>query len=297
VRIVQTTDELPGLYTTAQLSRILKVPERRIRTWVRMGLIRPARTSTGGAHFDFRQMTELRLLRELTDEGVSVSAIRRGLAQLERWLPEGERTVARLTCAPGDGRLLIRDLEGRVAEASGQLRLAFPADADPDERVDPVALPDADPGPTAEEWFEAAIEFEEGDRPEEAEAAYAEAMVAGSDRTAAAFNRGNVLFTLGRLDDAVACFHAALREDPRYLEAWNNLASAELARGEWQSAVEAACRAVDLDRDYADAHFNLAQAYLALGRRDEARRHARTYLRFDPTSEWAERLRADLGLP
>jgi tetratricopeptide (TPR) repeat protein len=98
------------------------------------------------------------------------------------------------------------------------------------------------------------------------------------------------------LDEAVACFEGALDADPRYVEAWNNLASVQLARNEWQRAVEAGCRAVDLARNYADAHFNLAQAYHALGRRDEARRHARLYWKLDPHSEWARLLREDLDL-
>jgi tetratricopeptide (TPR) repeat protein len=254
------------------------------------------RTEHREEYFDFRQMTELKMLRDLTDGGVTVLEIRRGLDQLRRWLPEAERSLARLAQLEGRGALLVRLEGGRLAEPSGQLRMDFDGARDAPATPTQVVDPEIAHAPSGEDWFEAAVEFEEGDRPEEAAAAYAEALAAGGAEAEAAFNRGNVLFTLGRLDEAVACFEGALDADPRYVEAWNNLASVQLARNEWQRAVEAGCRAVDLARNYADAHFNLAQAYHALGRRDEARRHARLYWKLDPHSEWARLLREDLDL-
>ena len=311
--------DVQRLYTTTQLSRILKVSGRRIRAWVRRGLIRPARTVHRLDWFDFRQMTELKMLRELTEGGVTVAEIRRSLRQLKRWLPQAEQSLARLAKLEGEGQLLVR-VEGHLAEPSGQLRLDF-GDAGPSGAAAPVeaaaaattgesAEPAGAAGPgavepaeaaepealSAEERFETAVALEEQGRFAEAAAAYELARAAGGESAEIAFNLGNVLCALGRTEEAVARFEEALEVDPQYVEAWNNLASVRAELGQWRKAIEAGCRAVDLAYDYPDAHFNLAEAYHAAGRRNEARRHARIYLKFDPRSDWASELREKLGL-
>jgi tetratricopeptide (TPR) repeat protein len=299
------------LYTTAQLSRILRVPGQRIRSWIRRGLIRSVRTVHRLDYFDFRQMTELKMLRELTEGGVTLEEIRRSLELVSRWLPEAERSLARLATLEGD-QLLVR-VEGRLAEPSGQLRLDFDeavADEEAEESVaatveDAIAddatiyepIPDDDgPELSPAERFEVAVELEEEGALEEAAAAYQEAFAAGGESAEIAFNLGNVLFALGKKHDAIEWFEVALEADPKYVEAWNNLASAHAELDEWPQAISAGCRAVDLHFDYPDAHYNLAQAYLGAGRRQEALRHARIYLKFDPRSEWAAELREKLGI-
>jgi tetratricopeptide (TPR) repeat protein len=298
------------LYTTAQLSRILKVPGRRIRSWVRRGLIRPVRTVHRLDYFDFRQMTELKMLRELTEGGVTVEEIRKSLEQLKRWLPEAERSLARLSTLEGDPQILVR-VEGQLTEPSGQLRLDFDesdaadptpvaatvedAIADAEISLEPVAdEPAIDL--SAAERFEVAVELEEEGNLEEAAEAYAAALEAGGESAEIAFNLGNVLFALGRKPEAIERFEEALALDPKYVEAWNNLASVHAELENWTKAIESGCRAADLNYDYPDAHYNLAEAYHGAGRRQEAKRHARIYLKFDPHSEWAAGLREKLGL-
>jgi tetratricopeptide (TPR) repeat protein len=85
--------------------------------------------------------------------------------------------------------------------------------------------------------------------------------------------------------------------DPGYAEAWNNLASVHAQFEEWEDAIRAGQRALELAPDFADAHYNLAEAFHASGRPGEARRHARAYLRTDPSSPWATRLQQNLGSP
>jgi tetratricopeptide (TPR) repeat protein len=205
-------------------------------------------------------------------------------------------------------------VEGRLAEPSGQLRLDFD-EADEDEEgveesvvatvEDAIAedgtayepIPDDEvSGLSPAERFEVAVELEEEGALEEAAAAYQEAFAAGGESAELAFNLGNVLFALGKKRDAIEWFEVALEADPQYVEAWNNLASAHAELDEWPQAIAAGCRAVDLHFDYPDAHYNLAQAYLGAARRQEALRHARIYLKFDPRSEWAAELREKLGI-
>jgi tetratricopeptide (TPR) repeat protein len=62
-------------------------------------------------------------------------------------------------------------------------------------------------------------------------------------------NMGNCLNQLGRLDEAVEQYHAALKVNPRH----------------------------------ANAHYNLGDAYRQQGRRDEARREFELALEYDPS--------------
>jgi tetratricopeptide (TPR) repeat protein len=328
--------ERPEQFTITQLSRILKLPRRRIRAWIRRGLVRPAATVHRIDYFDFVQVAELKRLAELAENGVAVETIRDSLRRLSSWFPETESALARLEELEGEGGLLVRLRGGKLAEPTGQLRLfdapappadepgaaditagtgvapasppgrAPDADAPPDNivafpgyRVVPPA-PVPSPGVTgersADEWFEIALEHEEAERPEEAARAYREALLAGGPSAEIAFNLGNVLYSLGRWEEALSRFQQAVEVDPDYAEAWNNLSSVHAQFEEWPDAIEAGCRALELAPDFADAHYNLAEAYHASGRPSEARRHARAYLRIDPQSPWAERLRQNLAL-
>ena len=97
-----------------------------------------------------------------------------------------------------------------------------------------------------------------------------------------------------RLEPACLSFETALRREPDYAEAWNNLgiARGELSRG--PAAIEAFRRALEIVSHYADAHFNLAEALAVQGDLEGARRHFRAYLSYDPNSRWAEQVRQRL---
>ncbi len=86
----------------------------------------------------------------------------------------------------------------------------------------------------------------------------------------------------GRLAEAEAAFHDALKIDPGSAEGWNNLCALLLQRERPADAADACRRATTLLPDYADAHYNLALALLRAGdtrgAKDEAalaKRHGR----------------------
>lgn len=122
---VEPAAEQDRLYTTQQLGRILKLPVRRIRAWVRRGVLQPARTEHRLDYFDFRQATEVKRLAELSAQGVGVATIRRSLEQLEGWFPETESALHRLDALSGSQGLLVRLGPGQLAEPTGQLTLSF----------------------------------------------------------------------------------------------------------------------------------------------------------------------------
>jgi len=284
---------LRRLYTSAQLARILAIPQRRLRSWVRSGLIRPVKVVRRLSYFDFAQVSAARALSRLTDEGVTPRRIRASLEALARWWPEtGAGLLGQLSALESGGPLLVRTLEGDLAETSGQLRLDFAGDEQP------VAAQTSDSGATAvpesELWFQRALRHEEAERLEEAARAYARALDPHGPRAEVAFNLGNVLYALERVEDACAAFALATQVDPEYVEAWNNLGNALSRLGRHEEAREALERALALEPGYADAHFNLAETLAAAGMTDEARAHWRAYLEDDPDSSWAAEVRARL---
>lgn len=76
---------------------------------------------------------------------------------------------------------------------------------------------------------------------------------------------GNALVELGRFAQAAAEFREAVRLDPDYAEAYNNLGIALAEQGDMAPAVEAFRQAVRLDPANAESQSNLGSAVLQLG--------------------------------
>src|SRR5262245_41182088 len=83
-------------YRIDQIARLLEISADRVRTWMRVGLIEPAESPHGIPCFDYRQITALKRLDELTRAGVTPARLRRSLNELAAWLPEAEEAVSRL---------------------------------------------------------------------------------------------------------------------------------------------------------------------------------------------------------
>jgi len=285
---------LRRLYTSAQLARILDVPARRLRSWIRAGLIRPAKIVRRLAFFEFRQVAAAKALSRLTARGVTTRKLRASLEQLSRWWPEAKTALGQLA-ALEDGELLVRTPAGALAETSGQLRLDFsdqersaPELEGTEKHAAAQAVPDA------ELWFQRALRLEEAERTEEAVQAYARALDPARPRPEVAFNLGNALYALERWEEAASAFTLATEVDPEYVEAWNNLGNALSALSRHEEARASFERALEQEPEYADAHFNMGETLAALGELDAARAHWRRYLTFDPSSIWAAEVRSRL---
>jgi tetratricopeptide (TPR) repeat protein len=291
-----TGTDLGRLYSITQLSRILDVPAPSVRAWVRRGLIRPRQVRARVAYFDFVQVAAAKHLKALIDDGVPVETIASSLKEVRRWMPRTQEALSQLTILEGEKRLVVRLSGGGLAAVSGQLRLPW-ASASPEDaklvRIDGNLMGDPD---TPEGWFERAVAFEEAERLEDAAHAYNRCLELGGPDAEAAFNLGNVLFSLGRPAQALRHLYQATDWDPDFAEAWVNLASVLVELGAWKDAAVAARTGLRIAPGYADAHYNLALALHGLGEARDARLHARAYLLQDPSSEWANLLRRQLGL-
>jgi tetratricopeptide (TPR) repeat protein len=263
------------LYTVSQMARIVGIPQSRLRSWTRRGLIHPFSVRNRLCFFDFRQVAHARSLQRLLASGVSMHRIRRGLERLRAW-SGGAESIADLQAEAGGG-LLVRLRDGALAEPNGQLRLDFASDPVPE----PSALRERSGTP----WFELGIRAEEEGRLLSALRAYTNELATGGPRAEVYFNLGNTLYALGRKLEAVHRFTQATEADPAYVEAWNNLGNA-LSDTRPERAIAAYRRALALEPGYADAHYNLAESLAQAGQSAQAREHWRAYLRLAPHDPW-----------
>jgi tetratricopeptide (TPR) repeat protein len=279
-------------YTAAQLGRILGVPGQRIRGWVRCGLIQPVQTVHRLAFFDFYQVASASTLCELTSSGLSAAEIRQGLEQLRALLPDIEAPLAQINLLEKNPRMLVRLASGQLAEPSGQLQLEF-AVAELDGASPTVAMPP--PSDSVDAWFNEGVAREDDGQFDDAARAYQAALALEPDDPVLRFNLGNVLFQLDQLPAAAEQYRQAVSLDPAYAEAWNNLGHVLFRLSQADAALAAFRRALALVPTYADAHYNLAQTLTHLRRSADALSHWRAYLKFDPSSPWADEARRRLA--
>ena len=95
-------------------------------------------------------------------------------------------------------------------------------------------------------------------------------------------NLGNALRHGGRLDEAVARYRQAIRNEPAYIEARHNLGNAQLALGRFDEAAASYREVLQINPNIAESHSNLGNALLALGRPEEAAASYRRALALNP---------------
>jgi tetratricopeptide (TPR) repeat protein len=288
-------EDLNGLYTTSQLSRILGIPASRIRYWTRCRLITPLRLEGRLGWFDFKEVLSARALNQLTSSGVGPSRIKKSLQELSRWLPDTDRMLMQLETFE-EGRLLRVRLEnGELALPDGQMLFDFASKGKDGERATVKSMrpaPDArhKHAQHADHWFDQGVEAEDRGDLQGALRAYGQALKTGEAQPEILFNIGNVLYGLKQQSDAVECYCQAIELDPDYLEAWNNLGIVLGEMGRYEEAIRAYDRALLINRHYVDAHFNLAGTLEQIGLLAEARMHWEACLKENPHSTWAKEI-------
>ena len=266
-------EDFSRLYTAEQVSRIVEAPLSEVRTWVRKGLLQPARVTNRLAWFEFKDILTARTLSRLTASGVAASQIHRSLSEIARWLPDGGRILTRLEAYATGLRLRLPD--GTWVEPSGQRLMDFqPPDAGAGKGPSPVTT---FPGNQAaaerqEAWFSFAVEAEERGDLASAADLYTRAVEA-SPQPEAFFNLGNVLYDLGKDAAAAERYLQAIEADHNFAEAWNNLGNSMVALGKLEDAVHAYDMALSLEPNYPEPHCNLVTVLDKLGLFEKALTH------------------------
>jgi excisionase family DNA binding protein len=264
--------------STAEVSRLLGLDERRIREWVRSGLLRPKKSGRGYA-FSFQDLVVLRAAKALLDADVPAARIRRAIVALARELPEG-RPLSGLRIY-ADGRDVAVRADGAGWQpATGQTLLDFEVDRLAElveqQAKAPAAAAEGDLAARAREAFEAGLGLEERD-PAAAADAYRRALALDPELADACVNLGRLAHESGDAREAARLYHLALERSPEDPVLHFNLALALEDTSGPEAAIAHYERALALDPDFADAHYNVAGLYEQRGRGADALRHYRAY--------------------
>jgi tetratricopeptide (TPR) repeat protein len=268
-------------FTRREFLRILDVSDKQLSYWEKLKLIAPRNCANNGEKFyDFRDLISLRTAKQLIDNGVSASRLRRSLAALNRKLDSVQAPLTELRIL-SDGRDVIVERDGaRLEPISGQFVLNF----DTRELSAKVRIM---PERTAEDWFRMAQQYEfDTDSRLQAIQAYQRAIAINPNHVDALINVGMLFYEEGELESAAGSFLRAVAVDADSAVAHFNLGSVLEELGQLETSRKHLRVAVRLDPNHADAHYNLAFVCDRMGAPSEARQHWQTYIKLDPTSPW-----------
>lgn len=140
----------------------------------------------------------------------------------------------------------------------------------------------AELGEDAECSFILGAEASESGRWDDAMLHYRDALRREPDYTKARNNLGIALARSGRLDEAVAAYEQTLRDAPDHRNARFNLANALSRLGRLDAAIAVYLEVLRSEPDDGDAHFNLARVYERRGDYGPAAEHYRAVLLREP---------------
>ena len=265
-------------FSTREVAKILGLPDSKIRSCARAGLLAPARGRGGRLRWSFQDLLLLKTTRGLLDARVPARRIRRLLASLRRQLP-GDQALSSVTIYADGRRAVAWDGAARWQPDSGQFLFNFDAQA----VAPPSALPAVTPAPraapepetrTAEDWFDLGCELEAAS-PDEARHAYQQALALDDSLADAHVNLGRLHHRAGEAAPAETHYRAAVRLAPGDPIAHFNLAGLLEETDRGRDAVASYHHALAADPDFADAHHNLGLLLDSLGRRAAAMTHLR----------------------
>ena len=279
-------------FARAEVRRILKITENRLRSWERAGLCEHR------SEFGFADLIALKALQKLRENRIPNERIKRSLASLTEKLSGIERPLWELKIT-SDGRKVAVELPGGKMEAlSGQMLFNFEASS-----LKPVtALDKKETRPQmqrlqeAERLFRRGLDQEEaGEPPGKVLETYREALRLNPKAAGAWVNIGTVCYREGDLREAEHCYREALRVSPSYALAHFNLGNVCEEMERLTEAVNCYKIALRLQSDYADAHYNLALVYERLAEPMHAAKQWQAYLQLDNSGPWAGIARQQLN--
>ncbi len=268
---------------------MLRLSERQLRAWERLGLISPATS------YSFRDLIRVRTVRELRARGIPLRKIGRALESLKQRLSEIQDPLSELKIL-WDGRRIAVRFNGQEMEAlTGQTLFNFDASELPSVQSLHSQAPQVTKERESEAWFQKGLFLEETGAPvEHAIEAYLRAVEFNPQAAGALVNLGTIHYRQGRFKDAERYYAQALEADPHYPLAHFNLGNLYDERGDLAKAQQCYQAALRLNPAYGDAHFNLA---LLCERKSDVLKaisHWKAYLKLDSASTWADIARRQL---
>ena len=272
-------------FSRQDVVRILHLELRELAQWERAGLV------TAREEYGFRELGELRTLRDLRARRISARKIRAALDAMHRSM--GMRSALReVSPARGGAKLRFRHQGALLDPLTQQMVFDFEMNgARPELQMRPAGPSEAERRRTVQEMFLQAVRSEEREGTGEAIAIYHAILELRPQHAPTLINLGTIRYNQRDFPDAERLYRRATEADPTYALAFFDLGNVldELQR--LPEATLAYGRAVTLVPQYADAHYNLALALERQGQRRRALRHWLVYSRLDPTGPWSAHAR------
>lgn len=275
-------------FSPENVQRILGLTAKQLDYWDRLRLVSPHKEQEN-RFYDFRDLIGLRTVKQLVEEGVPASRLRRALAALREKLVQVQAPLTELRIL-SDGKDVVVERHGaRLEPLSGQFVLNFET-RDLGENVRVIAERNAD------EWLALALEYEADKKTRtEAMEAYDRALRVDPTKIDALLNCGTLHYENGNFEKAVEYFVRAISLQPDSALAHFNLGSVLEEIGNLEGARKHLRQAVRFDPSYPDAQYNLAYVCEKLGAFAEAREHWLEYLKLDPVGPWSDYARQRLS--
>ncbi|MGQ9657241.1 MAG: tetratricopeptide repeat protein [Fimbriimonadales bacterium] len=120
-----------------------------------------------------------------------------------------------------------------------------------------------------------------------AQQAFEEMVQGAQDNYAEYIQRGDEAYQRGDLQTAESCFRHVLNARPNYADVRNRLGVVLTAQGNDEEAIDQFVAAIRINPRYVEAHINLAIAYYELGYTEQAKAHYQQVLEYDPDNRVA----------
>lgn len=263
------------VYKLQDVERIVGVTRSTVRAVIKNGFVSPARGPRQSYQFSFRDLIVFRMAKALADARLSPRRISISLGRLRKKLPL-ELPLSGLRIAAVGRDVVVVDAASRWRADDGQLLLAFEVTSATGELtfVNPVS---------PEDWFSRAFHIEESS-PEEAIAAYRNAIRDNPCAAGAFANLGRLLHEMGKLEEAEATYLQGRKSCPGDATLLFNFALLREDQRQWDAAVQLYMEAIAEDPGMSDAHFNLGLLYESLSKDREAVRHFSAYRKLTSTA-------------
>ncbi|MBT8137799.1 MAG: tetratricopeptide repeat protein [Gammaproteobacteria bacterium] len=269
-------------YSTREVAELLHMPEGRVRSFARAGILQPDRGRRSEYRFSFQDIVLLRAAKALDDARVPSKKVWKALRSLQEQLPAGRSLATVRISAAGDD-VVVRDSSHAWEPYTGQAVMEFDV-ADLAQEAEPMvrhaareARDNAEPKDDADDWYQMGVDLETVGAFGRAADAYSRALQIDASHAEAMINLGRLQHDKGELPEAEKLYRSVLQSDPKNVLALFNLGVVLDDQGLGQQAREAYEQALEVEPDFADAHFNLARLHERDGHSAHALRHLARY--------------------
>ena len=265
-------------FSTAQIAKILNVRPAWVRAQARHTLVDPDRTHRGHYRYSFQDVVLLRAARRLCGPHLSHRRVTEILNELSQTLPP-DRSLSSVQLRSVGHRILARDATTLWEPESGQTVFEF--ESAPHSNVAELQVPLRDYSvcetDDAADWFNLALEYENGGSLAAAEIAYRRACEMDSEHVNSRINLGRLRHAADALEEAETLYREALRIDAGHPIALFNLGVVLEDRGDDNAAIECYKLSISADPAIPEPHYNIARLYVRRSAESEAIRHYARY--------------------